>query len=136
LAVLEVSVELKGKITDSNLNAETKAAIGRGLKELATIEGQVPVMKRIERRVKKYTGHLNRHIGAALVGPMTAQFDAGQNRYGKNLIYSYWVEGIGSRNASSSFKGHWMFRDTTKDLKAQPQLWEKYVGQELMKVFD
>tara|TARA_Y100000310_G_scaffold342761_1_gene447315 strand:+ start:5092 stop:5502 length:411 start_codon:yes stop_codon:yes gene_type:complete len=136
LAVLEVSVELTGKIADPNLNAQTKAAIGRGLVELATIEGQVPVMKRIEKRVKKYTGNLNRHIGAALVGPMTAQFDAGQNRYGKNLNYSYWVEGIGSRNKKSSFKGHWMFRDTTKDLMSKPRLWEKYVGQELMKVFD
>ena len=136
MSILEVSVELTGKITDPNLNAQTKAAIGRGLLELATIEGQKPVMKRIRKRVKEYSGYLNRHIGAALVGPMTAQFDAGQNRYGKNLNYSYWIEGIGSRNRKSSFKGYKMFYETAHDLRFKRRLWEKYVGKPVMKVFN
>ena len=112
-----------------------KAAMA-GLLELATIEGQVPVQKFIKQDVKKFTGHLFKHIGAAKVGPLTAQFDAGQNRYGKNLIYSYWIEGVGSRNKTSSFKGYKMFERAYQRLASKPNLWKKYVGERMMKAFE
>jgi hypothetical protein len=137
--MLEVEVSLHGKIKSPGLNAlgdRAEAATMAGLLELATIEGQVPVQKRIRAKVKKFTGHLFKHIGAAKVGPLVAQFDAGQNRYGSNLIYSYWIEGVGSRNLTSSFKGYHMFELAYDRLASKPNLWRKYVGERLMKAFE
>ena len=137
--MLEVEVSLQGKIKNPGLKAlgdQAEKAAMAGLLELATIEGQVPVQKYIKQDVKKFTGHLFKHIGAAKVGPLTAQFDAGQNRYGKNLVYSYWIEGVGSRNKTSSFKGYKMFSRAYDRLSSKPNLWKKYVGERLMKVFE
>ena len=134
--MFSVTAKLTGKITDPNLNRETKTAIEEGLLEIATIEGQVGVQKQLYPGHGFVTGNLFKHIGSALVGPMTAQFDAGQNRYGKNLVYAGWIEGISSKNKKSSFKGYGMFGKTTKALKSKTNLWNKYISPRLMKVFD
>jgi hypothetical protein len=138
--MLEVEVSLHGKIKNPGLSpalaGQAEKAAMAGLLELATIEGQVVVQKHIRAEVKKFTGHLFKHIGAAKVGPLTAQFDAGQNRYGSNLIYSYWIEGVGSRNKTSTFKGYKMFATAYERLASKPNLWKKYVGERLMKVFE
>ena len=135
MSLLEVSVELTGAITDPRLGEEVKSAINSGLLELATIEGQAVVQDQL------YPGHgyvsstLQRRIGAALIGPYFAQFDAGRNRYGENLIYSYWVEGTSTLNAKSTFKGYKMFDKAYKRLNSSPKLWQKYVGEHIMRVF-
>lgn len=135
--ILEVEVSLHGQIKNPGaMSDKAEKAAMAGLLELATIEGQVPVQKFIKQDVKKFTGHLFKHIGAAKVGPLTAQFDAGQNRYGKNLIYSYWIEGVGSRNKTSSFKGYKMFERAYQRLASKPNLWKKYVGERMMKAFE
>ena len=139
MAALGVEVSLHGKIKDpglKELGVQAKVAVAAGLLELATIEGQVPVQKHIRASVKKYTGNLSAHIGAAMVGPLTAQFDAGEKRYRKNLIYSYWIEGISSRNKTSTFKGYGMFSKAYNDLTSKPSLWKKYVGERLMRAFE
>lgn len=136
--MLEVEVSLHGKIKNPGLQAlgvKAEAAAMAGLLELATIEGQVVVQKQLKPGHGFVEGHLFKHIGAAKVGPLVAQFDAGQNRYGKNLVYSYWIEGVGSRNKTSSFKGYKMFAKAYERLASKPNLWRKYVGERLMKVF-
>ena len=134
--LLEVEVSLHGQIANAaNMTAKAEKAVMAGLLELATIEGQVVVQKHIEDDVKKFTGHLFKHIGAAKVGPLTAQFDAGQNRYGKNLIYSYWIEGSSPKNVSSSFKGYKMFDKAYQRLATKPNLWKRYVGMHMMRAF-
>ena len=136
--LLQVTVSLHGKIKSPGLpqlGTQGIAAVEGGLLELATIEGQVQVQKQLYPGHGFVTGHLFKHIGAALVGPLTAQFDAGKNRYGKNLVYAYWIEGVGSRNKTSSFKGYKMFEKAYNALSSKPNLWKKYVGERLMKVF-
>ena len=138
--MLEVEVSLHGKIKNPGLSpalaGQAEKATMAGLLELATIEGQVVVQKQLYPGHGFVIGHLFKHIGAAKVGSLTAQFDAGQNRYGKNLIYSYWIEGVGSRNKTSSFKGYRMFAKAYERLASKPNLWKKYVGPRLMKVFE
>ena len=120
-----VEVKITGRITDKRLGVEVAAAAGKGLLELATIEGQGAVQKQLYPGHGFITGHLFKHIGAALVGPLTAQFDAGENRYGKNLVYA------GSVEARYS-----MFGNAYKALKGSPVLWKRYIGPYLMKVFN
>jgi len=120
-----VEVEITGRITDKRLGVEVIAATGNGLRELATIEGQGAVQKQLYPPKHGFiTGHLFKHIGAALVGPLTAQFDAGANRYKKNLVYA------GSVEAKYN-----MFGNAYDALKGSPDLWKRYIGPYLMKVF-
>ena len=120
-----VEVKITGRITDKRLGVEVAAAAGKGLLELATIEGQGAVQKQLYPGHGFITGHLFKHIGAALVGPLTAQFDAGENRYGKNLVYA------GSVEARYS-----MFGNAYNALKGSPDLWKRYIGPYVMKVFN
>jgi len=119
-----VEVKITGRITDKRLGVEVVAATGKGLLELATIEGQGAVQKQLYPGHGFITGHLFKHIGASLVGPLTAQFDAGANRYGKNLVYA------GSVEARYS-----MFGNAYNALKGSPDLWKRYIGPYVMKVF-
>ena len=135
MAVLGVTIELTGKITDPLLGAEVKAAINSGLLELATIEGQAYVQDQLYPGHGMVTSDLHGSIHAALPGPYFAQFDAGHYRDGENLIYSYWVEGTSTLNAKSVFKGYKMFDKATKRLEANTNLWQKYVGEHIMRVF-
>lgn len=38
-----------------------------------------------------------------------------------NATYGPWLEGVGSRNASTRFKGYWGFRQATSELDQQAQ---------------
>ena len=135
--ILEVEVSLHGQIKNPGaMSDKAEKAAMAGLLELATIEGQVQVQKQLTPGHGFDEGHLFKHIGAAKVGPLTAQFDAGQNRYGKNLVYSYWIEGVGSRNKTSRFKGYKMFSKAYARLASKPNLWKQYVGERMMKAFE
>ena len=135
MGLINIGISLTGKITDPTLGKQVQDAVNKGLLELATIEGQTEVQKQLKPGHGRRTGTLQRRIGAALPGPYFAQFDAGQNRYGENLIYSYWVEGVSTLNAKSIFKGFKMFEKAENRLKSSPNLWRKYIGEHLMKVF-
>jgi hypothetical protein len=120
-----IEVEISGKITDPTLGAKALRAIGRGLLELATIEGQTIVQSQLYPGHGFITGNLYKHIGAALTGPLVAVFDAGQEKYGANLNYAGSVEAR-----------YQMFENAEMRLKSETKLWKEYIGGELMKVFN
>ena len=135
-SLLGVEVKIEGIIIDPTLDSKIEQAIAAGVLEIATIEGQANVQSQLYGGHGKVTGNLYAHIGAALVGPMTAQFDAGHNRYGRNLIYSYWVEGVSTLNARSRFKGYRMFRNARKNIESKGSaLIDRYIAPRIMKVF-
>lgn len=39
--------------------------------------------------------------------------------YTKFILYGYWLEGVGSRNATTRFKGYWAYRDSYIELDAR-----------------
>jgi len=67
------------------------------------------------------TGYLKSSVNGGLVKNFHAQIDAGELMKGRNVVYAGWVEGVSSRNASSSFKGYKMFSNTFKWLKTIPK---------------
>ena len=115
-------------------------AVNRGLLDLATIEGSNKVKEQLYGNAKdrhgRITGNLRNHIGASIVRDYVSQIDAGEARYGANLIYSNWVEGIGSRNKTSVFKGYGMFQDAYDHIQNNPKLYEQYIGDALIEAFD
>ena len=135
-SLIGVEISIEGIIISPLLKPKVQGAIEDGVKEIATIEGQANVQSQLYGGHGKVTGHLYGHIGAAKVGPMTAQFDAGHNRYGRNLVYSYWVEGVSTLNARSRFKGYRMFRNAKANITSKGSaLIDRYIALRLHRVF-
>ncbi len=130
-----MEAELRGKIADPRLRHQLKDAINDGLMELAQIEGANHVKNQLYPNHGFVTGNLKNHIGSAVVKDFVAQIDAGAHRYGSNLIYANWVEGISKRNFGSRFKGYKMFEKMFKDLARNEQAFQKYIGGAIMRVF-
>ena len=111
-------------------------AVNRGLLDLATIEGSNRVKEQLYPGHGRITANLRNHIGASIVRDYVSQVDAGEARYGANLIYSSWVEGISSRNKTSVFKGYGMFAEAYDHINNNPKLYEDYIGDALIEAFD
>ena len=111
-------------------------AVNRGLLDLATIEGANRVKEQLYPGHGRITANLRNHIGASIVRDYVSQVDAGEARYGANLIYSSWVEGISKRNKTSVFKGYGMFQNAYDHINNNPKLYEDYIGDALIEAFD
>ena len=135
---ITTTFKLKGPMFDkpTQISLGFAEAVNRGLLDLATIEGSNRVKEELKPGHGRVTGNLRNHIGASIVRDYVAQIDAGEARYGANLIYSNWVEGISSRNKRSTFKGYGMFQKAYDHINNNPELYEKYIGDALIEAFD
>ena len=122
--------------TASQVGLGFAEAVNRGLLDLATIEGSNRVKEELYPGHGRITANLRNHIGASSVRDYVSQVDAGEARYGENLIYSSWVEGISSRNQTSVFKGYGMFQNAYDHINNNPKLYEDYIGDALVEAFD
>ena len=114
-----------------------QAAVNRGLLDLAQFEGANRVKQQLEPGHGRITGNLRNHISASLVRDNLAQFDAGETRYGTNLVYSNWVEGIDKRNrARPGFPGWHMFAKTHEHIDNNPKLYEQYIGDAIIEALE
>ena len=122
--------KVKGPMCDapSQVSLGLTEAVNRGLFDLATIEGSNRIKQDLYPGHGRITGNLRNHIGASVPRDNVAQIDAGEFRYGSNLIYSSWVEGISERNRKSVFKGYGMFADAYIHINNNPKLYEEYIG--------
>jgi len=130
--------KLKGPIfkTPAQVSLGFQEAVNRGLLDLATIEGSNRIKEQLYPGHGRITGNLRNHIGANLIKDNVTQIDAGEYRYGANLIYSAWVEGISTRNQTSSFEGYHMFENTYEYLDNNPKLYEDYIANSIVEAFD
>ena len=126
----QTTFKVKGPMFDapSQVSLGLTEAVNRGLFDLATIEGSNRIKQDLYPGHGRITGNLRNHIGASVPRDNVAQIDAGEFRYGSNLIYSSWVEGISKRNRKSVFKGYGMFADAYIHINNNPKLYEEYIG--------
>ena len=88
----------------------------RGLNDIAVM-GANEVKKQLYPGHGRLTANLRNHVGGGYVKNLHAQIDAGELRYGRNLVYAGWVEGISSLNQRSIFKGYGMFKNVKEWLQ-------------------
>ena len=133
-----MTFKVKGPLFDTpaQVGLGFTEAVNRGLLDLATIEGSNKVKEQLYPGHGRVTGDLRSHVSASKVRDYLVQVDAGEARYGANLIYSNWVEGISSRNKTSVFKGYGMFAEAYDHINNNPELYEKYIGDALVEAFD
>ncbi len=125
-----------GPLFDKDMPQNLVEAVNSGLLELGTIEGSNEVKDQLYEGHGFVTGELKRHIGADLVDDLVVQVDAGRNRYGANLVYAAWIEGIGKRNPRSRFKGYSMFENARKRIEGNDGMFEKYIGRAIERAFE
>jgi hypothetical protein len=106
---MTVKIRKTGKFFDDPQGRLLDAA-NRALTDIA-VDGSVRVKKQLYPNHGRVTANLRNHVAGSLVKNLHARIDAGETRYGKNLVYATWVEGISSRNKTSSFKGYKMFKN-------------------------
>ena len=75
-------------------------------------EGVLMVQRNLDRVLKHPTGYYRSHIQNAAAGD-------GQSVTDGNVIYGPWLEGVGSRNATTRFKGYGTFRKTSQEMNAK-----------------
>tara|TARA_Y100000593_G_scaffold41217_1_gene79126 strand:+ start:1771 stop:2166 length:396 start_codon:yes stop_codon:yes gene_type:complete len=95
-------------------------AVNRGLLDIA-VAGGVKVQEQLYSGHGRVTGFLRSRVAGNTIGNLHIQIDAGEKRFGKNVIYANWVEGISQRNRTSTFKGYFMFKNVYDWLKRQPK---------------
>ena len=125
-----------GPLFDKDMPKNLIEAVNSGILELATIEGSNEVKDQLYEGHGFITGNLKNHIGADLVDDLVAQVDAGRNRYGGNLVYAAWIEGVGKRNPRSRFKGYHMFENARKRIEGNQSMFDKYVGRAIERAFE
>ena len=125
-----------GPLFDKDMPKNLIEAVNSGILELATIEGSNEVKDQLYEGHGFITGNLKNHIGADLVSDLVAQVDAGRNRYGANLAYAAWIEGVGKRNARSRFKGYGMFENARKRIEGNQSMFDKYVGRAIERALE
>ena len=138
MATPTTSFKLKGPMFDApaQVSLGFAEAVNRGLLDLATFEGANRVKEELYPGHGRVIGKLRSQVMASKVQDYLVQVDAGESVYGENLIYSNWVEGISSRNKTSTFKGYGMFADAYDHINNNPNLYEEYIGDALIEAFD
>ena len=117
MATVGFTYKQTGPLFDKDMPENLVKAVNSGLLEMALIEGSNYVKDQLYEGHGFVTGNLKNHIGADLVDDLVAQVDAGRNRYGANLVYAAWIEGVGKRNPRSRFKGYHMFENARKRME-------------------
>ena len=138
MAVKTTTFKIKGPMFESGtqITQGFAEAVNRGLLDMAQIEGANRVKEQLYPGHGRVTANLRNHIGASVTKDYEAQVDAGAHHLGANIIYSSWVEGISSRNKTSTFKGYGMFQNAYDHIDNNPELYEKYIGDALIEAFD
>ena len=135
MAAVGFEIKQTGPLFDKDMPKNLIEAVNSGLLEMALIEGSNYVKDQLYKDHGFVTGNLKNHIGADLVDDLVAQVDAGKNRYGANLVYAAWIEGVGKRNPRSRFKGYHMFENARKRIDGNQQMLDKYVARAIERAF-
>ena len=135
MAAVGFEIKQTGPLFADDMPQNLIEAVNSGLLELALIEGSNNVKDQLYEGHGFITGNLKNHIGADLVDDLVAQVDAGKNRYGANLVYASWIEGISSRNPRSRFKGYHMFENARKRIDGNQPMLDKYVARAIERAF-
>ena len=131
---MTVTIRSKGPLFDGG--AERLAeAVNRGLLDIA-VAGGVKVQEQLYSGHGKVTGFLRGRVSGNTIGNLNVQIDAGENRFGANVIYANWVEGITQRNQTSRFKGYFMFKNVYDWLVRQPKEVDEMLRNAIKEAFE
>jgi hypothetical protein len=106
----EVEVTAKGPVFDGRAKAAL-AAFERAAEDAVADYGVTAVRETLHGVLRNPTGHYESTIHSDRSGPNAEVLDG--------TIYGPWLEGTGSRNHTTRFKGYATFRRTTQKIQAR-----------------
>ena len=127
------SVYANGPLFDDPVGHLIKAA-NLALRDIAVM-GSNKVKEQLTPGHGRITANLRNHVGGNLVKTLHAQIDAGEARYGANIVYATWVEGTSSRNKTTRFGGYHMFENVKDWLSRGPKEVDDLFEQALLEEF-
>jgi hypothetical protein len=106
---VRVDVEATGALARARVSTRVvRAATDEATEDVARAAVQ-RVHERLHAVLKHPTGYYERHVVADLGAVPPRVHDSG-------VVYGPWLEGIGSRNATTRFKGYQTFRRAAQEL--------------------
>ena len=120
----DINIITEGPIFDGRIVSHIKSGIEEAIHDIAPYvhDELVDVLKR---SFKNGTGAYVSRIDTTFVNSSLAVDDGGS-------VYGPWLEGVGSRNATTRFKGYASFRRTAQKLQNDRHI-EDVVKQNVMK---
>lgn len=104
-------VNLHGPLFTGALQAAVRQGVEEAKTEIAD-QGRTMVVARLHRVLQHPTGHYWSRVRVGASGGNPAVVDGG-------VVYGPWLEGTGSRNRTTRFKGYRTFRVITGQLQDQ-----------------
>lgn len=109
--MIELKVSKKGALFDGRAEAAVTRFTHDATKTLVSVATQM-VKIRFGARIRVNTGYF--------LGRITGEVTGAIGRvYTKFLLYGYWLEGVGSQNQTTRFKGYWGYRETFIEVDAK-----------------
>ncbi len=108
---LRIESESRGRI----VNGTAPAHVGRAMNNIEREVAQVArtlVDRRLNQVLRRQTPYYRTRIRAVRSGGDWEVNDSG-------VIYGPWLEGTGSRNKTTRFKGYWTFRYVTQQVRGR-----------------
>lgn len=105
----DIEVHAKGPIFDGRA-PQICIEFGHEVSKAVAADGAAVVRTEFNHYVQNPTGRYSRAIGIVQYGSAWKVTDG-------DMIYGYWLAGVGSRNASSRFKGYPHWRRAAQQLK-------------------
>ena len=106
----QITVSIHGPLLKGNGPKEVHEALSKAIVDLAT-EGQMQVRQQLYVGHGRITGHYRGSVHAELTDSLHGRI------HDSGVVYGPWLEGVGSRNEKSRFKGFAMFRNAKQALE-------------------
>jgi len=108
---MEIRAQESGPIFDGRAAAAVRAYQDAAEREIAQ-QGANDVRAELDQVLRHPTGYYERHITTDRQRGDSVVYDSG-------VIYGPWLEGVGSRNRTTRFKGYFTFRRTVQTLRGK-----------------
>lgn len=105
-----VSVSVRGPLLEGKGPGEVEQAVRESIGDMVS-EGERKVKLQLYPGHGLITGHYRRSVHGELTNSMHGRI------HDSNVVYGPWLEGVGSRNAKTRFKGYAMFRNAKQALE-------------------
>jgi hypothetical protein len=107
----DIEIHVSGPVFDGRA-AQAAADFTEQVKEDVAAQGYANVMTNLNASIRHPTPYYETQITTSRHGDALVVNDRG-------IIYGPWLEGVGSRNKTTRFKGYFSFRRATQELRGQ-----------------
>jgi hypothetical protein len=124
----EITVHARGPIFDGTSGPARSRAIHEGVQEVAR-RAKTEWLTNLDRSIRHQTPYYTTKVTTEDVGYFEERV------WDDNVIYGPWLEGVGSRNATTRFKGYASLRRAHQEVdRLAPELMERAIERRIWEI--